>query len=72
MFYTINSRKEKREITFSNAGGGAIFVDLNSQPGTLGRQICSFGKLLGNTLCYEGNDQLEFEKICKRWWTAYL
>lgn len=72
MKFTINSRKFKQKITFSRPGQGYIFVDLNGQPGTLGRQICDGGYLMGGTLAYYGDDQTEFEAICKRWWKAYL
>lgn len=67
----ITSRKHRRTITFSRPGSGYIFADLNGQPGTLGNQICSGGSTMGNTLSYSGDEQEEFETICRRWYRAY-
>lgn len=68
--FTINSRKLDREVTFSCRH--YIFVDLNGKPGTLGKQICDGGQLSGNTISYGGDDQEKFEKICRRWYKAYI
>ena len=70
--FTINSRKLERTLTFSRPGKYYIFVDLNRQPGTLGNQICHGGGLLGNTISYSGEDQDVFERICRRWYRAYI
>ena len=72
MEFKINSRKLGRTVTFSRPGKSYIFVDLNGQPGTLGCQICRGGSLMGSTISYNGDDQDEFEKVCRRWWRAYL
>lgn len=64
----INSRKLGRSITFSRPGSSYIFADLNGQPGTLGNQICRNG----STLYYDGDDQAQFDAICRRWYKAYV
>lgn len=69
--FTINSRKIGREFTFSRPGDYYIYVDINGQNGTLGNQICDGGALNGNTLGYRGDDQDEFEAICRNWFRAY-
>lgn len=68
----INSRKLGRTITFSRPGSSYIFADLNGQPGTLGCQICSGGGTMGSTLSYSGDDQAQFEAICRRWYRAHV
>lgn len=68
----IKSRKLGRTLTFSRPGTSYIYVDLNGQSGTLGNQICRGGATMGSTLSYEGDGQEEFEKICKKWYKAYL
>jgi len=68
---TVKSRKLGKTITFSRPGAQYIFVNLNGQPGTLGKQICEGGFLLGETMTYRGNDQEAFKRICLRWWNAY-
>lgn len=68
----INSRKLGCTITFSRPGSSYIYADLNGQPGTLGRQICRGGNTSGNTLTYEGDDQAQFEAICRNWYRAYM
>lgn len=72
MRYTIQSRRLGRSLTFSRPGRSYLFVDLNGQSGTLGYQICERGRLRGSTLTYSGNDQQAFERICQRWYRAYL
>lgn len=72
MRYTIKSRKLNREITFSRPGKGYVYVDLNGQPGTLGKQICDGGNLMGSTITYSGNDREGFEKLCRRWYRSYV
>lgn len=71
MELTIHSRKLGRAITFSRPGSSSIYADLNGQPGTLGKQICRGGSTTGSTLSYSGEDQAEFEAICRRWYRAY-
>ena len=70
--FTINSRKLNKTITFSRPGKSYIFADLNGQPGTLGNQICQGGSTMGSTLSYDGDDQEQFEKICRNWYRSYL
>lgn len=72
MELTINSRKLEQEITFSRPGAGYIYADLNGEPGTLGRQICQGGSLMGSTVSYHGDDQAEFDRICRNWYRAYV
>lgn len=73
MEITINTRKMGLLI-FSKPGKSYVFCDMgdSSKPGTLGDQICHGGDLIGSTITYHGNDYVEFEKLCRRWWTAYL
>lgn len=68
----IRSRKLGRTLTFSRPGYSYIYADLNGQPGTLGKQICRGGSTMGITLSYAGEDQAEFEAICRRWYRAYV
>ena len=72
MEFTIKSRKLNSEITFSRPGNHYIYADLNGQEGTLGNQICDGGRTMGTTVGYSGDDQEQFEKICKRWHRAYV
>lgn len=72
MEMTIKSRKLAQSITFSRPGSSYIYADLNGQPGTLGRQICDGGGTMGSTLSYDGASQAEFERICRRWYRAYM
>ena len=72
---TIKSKVIGDEVTFSRPGGYYIYVDLNGQPGCLGRQICEGGELLGDTLGVDGDDetaQVRFEIMCRNWWKTYL
>jgi len=68
----INSRKLGRTITFSRPGSSYIFADLNGKSGTLGCQICRGGGTMGSTLSYSGDDQAQFEAICRRWYRAHV
>lgn len=68
----IKSRKLGRTITFSRPGSSYIYADLNGQPGTLGVQICRGGGTMGNTLSYDGDDQGQFDAICRRWYKSYI
>ena len=75
--FSIKSRKLGKTLTFNcNADDedpkhkyGYIFVDLNGQPGCLGRQICEGGSLTGNTLM---SDEKNFENVCRNWYRAYI
>lgn len=72
MELTIKSRKLNQEITFSRAGNYYIYVDLNGKPGSLGRQICEGGGLMGDTIGYRGESESRFEAICRRWYKAFI
>ena len=72
MELTVKSRKLNADITFSRPDGYYIFASLNGQPGTLGKQICKGGRTMGSTIGYSGEDQKEFEMICRRWYKAYI
>ena len=71
MELTIKSRKLNAEIKFSRPANYYIYVDLGGKPGTLGNQICDGGRTMGNTIGCSG-DQEQFEKICRRWYRAYI
>ena len=70
--FAIKSRKLGYEIIFSRPGNFYIYANLNGKPGTLGRQICYGGRITGNTIGYDGHDQKQFEKICRRWYRAAI
>lgn len=72
MELTIKSRKLNSEITFSRPGRHYIYANLNGQPGTLGNQICDGGRTMGNTIGYSGDDQEQFDKICRRWYKSHI
>lgn len=72
MRYQIDSRRLQRPVIFSRPGREYLYIDLNGQSGTLGQQICEGGQLRGSTITYRGEDRTQFERICKRWWRAYL
>lgn len=79
MEFTINSRKLGRPITFFCGGSaGYIYADLNGQQGTLGKQLCKGGALVGSTLYHAKNglneaDNLALFKItCRAWFRSYL
>jgi len=72
MELTINSKILNKKITFSIPGKSYIFADLNGQPGTLGKQICTGGYTSGPTMSYGGQNQKTFESICRRWYRAYV
>ena len=74
MELTINSRAMNQGVTFSRPGSGNIFVDLTSdgsRPGTLGMQICRGGATTGDCISYYGDDQIDFDRICRNWFRAY-
>ena len=68
----IKSRIIGSTITFTRPGSDYIYADINGKPGTLGCQICSGGGTSGSTLSYSGNDQTQFETICRRWYRAHV
>jgi hypothetical protein len=72
MKVAINSRKLGKEVTFFCRSNGYIYVDLNGQSGTLGKQICTGGYLQGNTLSFHGNDEKAFAAKCRQWFGQYL
>lgn len=72
MKFTINSKKIRKLVEFSRPGSSYLFVDLNGQSGTLGKQICYGGSFMGDTLAYSGEDEDRFKRICKNWWRQYL
>jgi hypothetical protein len=69
---TINSRKLAKKVTFSRPGVAYIYVDLNGKHGTLGQQACKGGNTAGSTIAYYGDDQAQFDTICRRWYRAYV
>ena len=72
MEFTIKSHKLGQEITFSRAGNYYIYVDMNGKPGSLGRQICEGGSLMGDTIGYRGENEERFEAICRRWYKSFI
>lgn len=66
----IFSKKLDQNLTFSRPGYAYIYVDINGQPGTSGRQICSTG-LMGSTIMYSGDDEKCFRQICRKWLKKY-
>ena len=72
MYFSINSRKLNKEVTFSIPDNGSVFVDLNGGEGVLGKQICHHGRLRGYTIKYTGDNQDNFETICRRWFTSFI
>jgi len=68
----IRSSKLGKTITFSRPGGAYIFADMNGQPGTLGKQICVGGGMMGSTISYTGDSTDQFAAICRRWYRAYV
>ena len=69
---TLYSCKLDLEVTFSRPGSSYIYADTNGQSGALGRQICVGGYLMGDTLSYDGEDQKQFETICRNWFKKYI
>ena len=51
---TINTREFGELTFFTGNGTNYVFVDINGQPGTLGKQICDGGGLMGSTISYRG------------------
>ena len=74
MEFSIESRKFGKTVTFSIPGTSYIYCDMGipGNHGTLGDQICHGGDLVGSTMSYHGDDEDEFEKICRNWWKSYL
>ena len=74
MMIEINSRKLGRKVSFSVPGKRYIFFDMSedqNSPGTLGKQICDGGELMGNTMTYSGDNIKEFKNICKNWLNSF-
>jgi hypothetical protein len=70
MRFAIDSRKLGRRLNFwAPSAGGYVYVDLNRQPGQLGRQPCEGGALMGETLW--ARDETQLERVCRRWYRAY-
>lgn len=72
MKFTIKSRKPGHDLEFSRPGEYYIYVDLNGKSGSLGDQICDGGELLGATIGFNGDDEANFERICRNWYRSYL
>ena len=72
MEYTHHSRKLNLDITFSRPGSGYIYADLNGEQGTLGRQICHGGEIMGPTISYRGDSYKRFAIICQKWARQYV
>jgi len=72
MKLTIFSKRLGREVTFSRPGSDYLYVDLNGQPGCLGKQLCDGGYLSGSTVGYGGDSEEEFAGVCRQWWRNYL
>jgi hypothetical protein len=69
---TINTREFGELTFFTGNGTNYVFVDINGQPGTLGKQICDGGGLMGSTISCRSTRPSDFEKLCKKWWRNYL
>ena len=72
MRLTIKSKKLGRTLEFSRPGSGYVYVDMNGQQGSLGNQICDNGAFIGSTISYEGDDEAEFNAVCRQWYRAYV
>ena len=71
-YYTIKSRRFKRDIDFFWSGK-YVYVDFSGKsanPGVLGKQICYGGDLLGSTIVADSFE--DFVNECKKWWRSYL
>lgn len=72
MQHSIHSRKLKFTFEFYRPSGG-IYVYVAGLPGgDRTRQICQGGGLMGSTIMYTGDDDSEFEAICRRWYRAFM
>ena len=69
MELTINNRKIGEITFYMRSSGGYVYADLNGKPGTMGRQICESGSLMGNTIISTGSG---FEKTCRNWLRKYV
>jgi hypothetical protein len=56
---------EIKEYFFVRPGSAYIFVQIGNQKR---QQICEGGKFRGETISYLGDDDVEFEKICLKWY----
>lgn len=60
-------------VTFSRPQRYYVYIDFDGRhPGTLGRQICRGGNLLGSTITFESDNATAFSRMCKKWWKQYL
>lgn len=71
MRHTIKSKILEADLEFSRPGSSYVYVNINGQSGTLGRQICANGELMGSTIMYSGSDEKAFAAICRNWYRAY-
>jgi hypothetical protein len=62
--FTINSKKHGEISFFMPNNGGYIRLESSGKNGTLGAQICSGGKFIGNTI---SATEASFEETCKKW-----
>ena len=72
MELTIKTRNHGRVVFFTGNGTSYVYINLNGKFGTMGNQICSAGRLAGNTISYSGESYEEFERACRKWWRSYL
>ena len=75
MNYSFFSKKLNQRIKFCRPGKEYIFVVFDNgivDTHPTRKQICYGGGLQGNTITYSGDDEHEFERICKLWWRKYL
>jgi len=66
MRVTIISRKYQKEFWFIRPGSSYIFVEIDEGARM---QICHGG---GETVIYVGDDQDEFNKVCRAWYRAWM
>jgi len=64
----IKSKLLKQKLTFSQPGETYIFVDMNGQPGSLGRQLFKDG----GAVTYSGDSDRVFAKMCRRWYREHM
>jgi len=75
MNLTIKSRKLGHAMTYFGHNG-YIWVDINGEPGTLGKQLCYGGKFRGNTVMYNNwrseSAEADFKKEARAWHRAFI
>ncbi len=79
-----NSRKLGYSASFSRVGSAIhvsfsgvrvspqFYVDSSGELRLRTSPICENGMLNGRPLRYDGDDAAEFERICDRWYKAYI